>query len=219
MNRGEIAVIEIRKRIIAGEMKPGHRLKEKELCQLFGLSRTPVREALKRLETEGLVTISPNRGARVVKLTKSDLSHLYEMLFTIEGAAARLACSAISEAQIGKLMEYHEWFIQGMKENNYKHLRQVNYQFHKLITEATGNPYLMESWSNLRLLWTRLSDLMLSPRFPEIVKASLEEHLEIANSFRKRNPAAAEFAMRSHLETGKKIIFEHIDRWEDAPEG
>jgi DNA-binding GntR family transcriptional regulator len=83
-------------------------------------------------------------------------------------------------------------------------LRQVNYQFHKLITEAAGNSCLMEPWSNLRLLWTRLSGLMLSLQFPGIIKASLEEHLEIANSFRQRNPAAAEFAMRAHLETGEK---------------
>jgi DNA-binding transcriptional MocR family regulator len=73
MNRGEIAVIEIRKRILSGEMKPGHRLKEKELCQLFGLSRTPVREALRRPETEGLdYDFAESRRLGVVELTKSD---------------------------------------------------------------------------------------------------------------------------------------------------
>lgn len=217
MNQSEIAIVRIRNRILEGEIGPGVRLKEAELCRELGLSRTPIREALRRLATEGLVTISPNRGARVVRLSKSDLSYLYDMLFAIECAASRLACAVIAPEQIEKLIEYQAWFAQGIKDRNYPHLRQVNYQFHKLITEATGNPYLLQSWTNLRMLWSRLSNLMLSPQFPEIVKASFEEHAEIIRSFREKNPAAAEFAMRSHLETGKKLIFDYLDRLEDRP--
>jgi len=88
-----------------GELLPGERISEKQLCDLFGVSRTPLREALKVLATEGLLELLPNRGARVVRLTLKNVKYTYDLMAALEGLSGELACQYISDAEIAAIQQ------------------------------------------------------------------------------------------------------------------
>jgi DNA-binding GntR family transcriptional regulator len=214
----EIVIRNLRNDIVKGKYRPGEHLGEVSLCRRFNLSRTPIREALRELVKDGLVVIIPNAGARVVKLSKEDVSHIYDMLITIEGAACRLGCPLIKAEQISKLEEY-QFLIEGAAgQKNYDLVFNINQQFHRLIVESTRNPYLIQIWQNLFHMVIPFGRFTLSPMVPGQLKATVEEHPEIIEAIKKRNPPAAEFFAKKHMESARKFMFEYLEKYQSDSE-
>jgi DNA-binding GntR family transcriptional regulator len=216
MKLKEMIVTELRKAIIEGQFAPGDRLVEGELCSRYRVSRTPIREALNQLETEGLVAITPGAGARIARLSRKDLIDIYDLLIVLEGAASRLACDQITEGELAKLEEYLFLFGQAMQKNDHELIFQLNLRFHWLITEATKNRYLIEMRLNFRRLIDGISRLF--PQIPQQCAASMAEHRAIIDGMKARNPSLAEFLMREHLEGAKRHLVDYLDTRQNEPE-
>jgi DNA-binding GntR family transcriptional regulator len=204
----EKTITRLRNAILKGEYSPGERLTEEVLCSRFKVSRTPVREALHQLEKEGFVKITPAAGARVVNLSKEDVFHIYDILIVLEGAAGRLASYKIAPEQLQKLEEYNLRFEKAIEENNFELLFDINSRFHWLITEATGNPFLIEIRNNFRRLVDRIARIF--PYIPGQCSESLMEHKKIIDALKGRNPSLVEFIMREHLEHAKQNLHNHF---------
>lgn len=143
------AASRLRSMILSGELPPGSRMRELQLCEQLGVSRTPVREALRTIAAEGLVDLLPNRSVVVSQLHAPDLEHLFQVFGTIEGLAAELACERITEAEIAEIgrllaemVDYH-----GRKER--APYMQINQQIHRRTVEIAANPVLMSVWQSL----------------------------------------------------------------------
>jgi len=212
MRLKERIVGRLREAIMRGEYRPGERLVENELCARFKVSRTPVREALDHLDREGLLKITPGAGARIAELSRKDILDIYDVLIVLEGAAARLACSNIGDAQMEKLEEYGFLFEEALKRHDPELLFQLNHRFHWVITEATDNRHLIE----MRLRFRRLID-SISRTFaeiPEQCRVTIAEHRQILDALKARNPSLAEFTMREHLGNAKEKLREYLDKKE-----
>ncbi|MBW1700037.1 MAG: GntR family transcriptional regulator [Deltaproteobacteria bacterium] len=212
MTLKENVSIQMRRAIAQGEYRPGERLTEKALCERFNVSRTPVREALRELQAEGLVTISPDLGASVVKLTREDLNNLYDVLIPLEGTACSLASIKMNAEQILQLENCHFKIIQAAAEKNYDLLFELNCQFHSLIVESTANPYLIQMRNNIGRLTNRFGRFTLTAMVPGQIQATLEEHPEVIEAIKNGNPGTAEFQGRKHMESAKKFTLEYYDR-------
>ena len=204
----EAILRDLRDAIAKGEIRPGDRLKENAISSRFGVSRTPVREILKQLEKEGLVRISPNHGAKVVALTTKDVADIYEMLITLEGAAARLACSEIGDQEIGKLKEYQFMTEKAISKRNIELVLELNVKFHALLTECSRNPYLAETRRNYRNILNPFGRFVAF--IPQFLEATLEEHPKIIEAIISRNAPLAEFLAREHMEKAKVRMLEYI---------
>ncbi|MEW5910166.1 MAG: GntR family transcriptional regulator [Thermodesulfobacteriota bacterium] len=204
----EKTITRLRNSILKGEYRPGERLTEEALCGRFKVSRTPVREALHKLEKEGFVKITPAAGARVADLSREEVFHIYDLLIVLEGAASRLASDKITPEQIHKLEEYNLRFENAIEEKNFDLLFDINSRFHWLITEATGNPFLIEIRNNFRRLVDRIARIF--PHIPGQCAESLLEHKKIIDALKGKNPSLAEFIMREHLENAKQNLHNHF---------
>ncbi|MEW6602846.1 MAG: GntR family transcriptional regulator [Nitrospirota bacterium] len=199
---------ELRNAIIRGDYKPGDRLTEAGLCQRFEVSRTPIREALNQLEKEGFIVMIPNVGAKIKKLTPQDLTHIFDILIFLEGAACNLSALKFDDAGIIKLEENIVMMERAINQNNLDLLYELNTQFHWLITERTDNPYLINMRSNLRDLieyFGRMNALI-----PGQLDATLRDHRKIIDAIKLRNPVLAEIVARDHMEFSKKGLLEYL---------
>jgi DNA-binding GntR family transcriptional regulator len=143
------AAIRLRAMITSGELPPGTRLREVQLCEKLGVSRTPLREALRTLAAEGLVNQLPNRSMVVSELNAPDIEHLYRVFGAIEGLAGELACSLVTETQLaemgrllGRMVDLHE------RGERAEYMR-INQLIHRMVIDIAGNPVLLSVWQSL----------------------------------------------------------------------
>lgn len=178
-----------------GALPPGTRLREAELAQQFGVSRTPVREALKRLEAQGLAAHEPNRGMVIPVLGHEEINELYMVRQVLEGSVARFAAQHANDAEIGLLRE--------MIADDRRHmddaetLAKSNREFHRRLTLASHNRYLIDQVAHLRQAILLLSGTTLVD--PARRKPAIEEHARIVEAIAERDGAAAEEAARHHI--------------------
>jgi DNA-binding GntR family transcriptional regulator len=181
--------------IEGGRLQPGSRLREVELAERFGISRTPVREAIKRLETQGLVTHEPNQGAVITKLDYARTVELYLVREVLEGAGARLAATLATETELGVLramMDEHRGF-----QNNPEELVYRDRLFHKQIQLTARNHFLNDILDNLRISQILMTGTTLAVQARPA--ALLDEHEAIVDAIVARDPDKAEAAARLHV--------------------
>jgi DNA-binding GntR family transcriptional regulator len=197
----------IKAEIISGRFPPGYRLIESDLTVLCDVSRTPVREALRRLVSEGLAEFSPNHGAQVADLAGEDLEALYELRTMIEGYAARRAATRITEAQITELEALAER-MEELADQQVVLPEEVsaNSRFHRIIIDAAGGSRLV-TVSNL-VVEAPLVLRTINHYSPEERSRSLQHHREVIAAFRARDSQWAEAVMTSHI----KAAFTAISR-------
>ena len=140
----------LRQAILRGELKPGERLMEIHLAQKLGVSRTPVREAMRKLELEGLVRMIPRKGAVVAEITISDLEDVLEVRMALEELAVKLACKMLTPEQIEEIGSLADEFEQTLYGEDVGACAQADMRFHEAIYEATGNGRLVQILNNLR---------------------------------------------------------------------
>ena len=201
--------------IRSGALMPGARLTETEIAERLNVSRTPVREAIRRLEADGLVAHMPRAGAVVRRLDHSEIMELYEMRTVLEGTAARLAARAASEVEIDELAAIDAEMAAA--EGDGAALFELNTQFHRTLIRAARNRFLVRS---VEAVHTTL--LILGPSTlarPERARAAVAEHEAVVAALRRRDGKAAEKKMRAHMVAAQRTRLRMLRLADDAPTG
>jgi DNA-binding GntR family transcriptional regulator len=187
----------IRERIYNHELKPGEWIDEQVLAQSFGLSRTPLREALKVLNSEGLVVLKPRRGCFVAELTEQDLDEIFPVMALLEGRCAYDAVRKAKPHDIKRLDGIHAKLEEFAAAGDINRYYEQNYIFHDTVQKLAGNLWLQKTVSDLRKFLKLLRGRQL--RLPGRMEASLEEHRMVMAAFHNRDPAGAEKILHDHL--------------------
>lgn len=199
--------------ILSGRFKPGEHLVLEDLADEMGTSRTPLREAIRRLQTEGLVEFTPHRGAAVTELSVEELIELYHIRSVLDGLAARLAAENLSEKDLRRLEDITVRSEKRLNPLNPEGFEDFNRDFHEIIYHGANAPRLYEMIASLYAQARRHRHLsLLSPgRISEI----LSEHRKILNALIARDAAAAERYAREHHDNTAKVLVqlvtEHFD--------
>jgi len=191
------AVEELRRRIAADNLAPGQRLDEAELASDLGISRTPLREALKVLSAEGLVEIRPRRGCYVAEIVPADLEEIFPIMALLEGEVAREAALKGSAADLKRLDQLHASLERHAAAGDVDRYYEVNYVFHDALQAIAGNRWLQHVIGDLRKLLklSRHRSLRLDGRLAE----SLGEHRALMQALHRRDSDGAERIMKGHL--------------------
>nr|PZN02426.1 MAG: GntR family transcriptional regulator [Pseudomonadota bacterium] len=187
----------LRQMIFEGELAPGSRVPERVLCERFGISRTPLREALRALASEGLIELAPHRGARVSRLSPTDLDHMFEIMEALEALAGELACVRITEAGIAHVKRLHEEMVRHYRQRNRPEYFRCNQRIHESLVQAAGNPVLSR-------LYASLGDRMRRARYmanlsEERWRQAVEEHEAILDALIRRDAARIGPLLKAHL--------------------
>jgi DNA-binding GntR family transcriptional regulator len=187
----------LRQAILKGELEPGERLMEIQLAERLGVSRTPIREAIRKLELEGLVNMVPRKGAEVARITEKDLNDVLEVRCALEELAVELACKKITKDQIGELKNTLVQFKKATKGNDLTEIAESDVQFHEIIFEATKNTRLIQMINNLREQMYRYRVEYLKDK--EVYGKLVEEHESIIRNIEEANIEAARKDINAHI--------------------
>lgn len=200
----EIVFESVRGAIISGVLKPGERLMEVQLAEKLGVSRTPIREAIRKLELEGLVIMMPRKGAYVADLSLKDITDVLEIRAALEGLAAGLAVLRITDEEIEELEITARQFHQAIEDDDFDMIVQKDIEFHDRIFRATRNDKLLQITNNLREQVQRFRIMYINKSNKS--KDLAKEHYEIAEAISKRNIDMAERIAKKHIENAEKYI-------------
>lgn len=198
----------LRRSILTGELKPGERLMEIHLADKLGVSRTPIREAIRKLELEGLVTMIPRRGAEVAQITEKHLRDVLEVRRALDALAVELACERITEEELESLKDACEHFKQETKPGNANRLARADVAFHDIILKASGNERLVQMISNLsqQMYRYRLEYVKDETSYERLIS----EHAAIYEAIRDRNGRAGAEAIKNHIDNQEKAVIRRI---------
>ena len=187
----------LREAILKGDLKPGERLMELQLASKLGVSRTPIREAIRMLEQEGLAVTTPRKGAEVAKMTLKDMEDVLEIRDALDELAVRIACQKISDEQLRQLEDMKELFEKSTQTGNVKKIAEADVTFHDVIYEATGNPKLVTLLNNLReqVYRYRVEYIKDPKNYPTLIA----EHEAILESLKNRDVKNEVEAMHVHV--------------------
>ena len=198
----------LRKGILRGDLKPGERLMEIQLANRLGVSRTPIREAIRMLELEGLVYNIPRRGAQVAKITEKDLRDVLEVRLGLEEMAVDLALERITPEGLDRLYQASRNFEKMLGKAGVTELAKADEDFHAIIYEATGNRRLIQLISNLREQMYRYRVEYLKDESNR--NTLIREHDELWRSLKDKDKESAEKYMRRHIERQMENIQSNI---------
>lgn len=195
--RYEWVVNRVREKIYAYELSPGDWIDEQRLAEELGVSRTPLREGLKLLASEGLVTVRPRRGSYVTKLTDADVDEIFALMARLEGWCAYEAAGRLAPADLERLERMHETLEVHAAAHDAGRYHEHNVAFHAEIQRLSGNRWLANVVADLRIVM-RLARVQ-TLRYPGRFETSIDEHRELMDALRARDAAKAEASMRTHL--------------------
>lgn len=195
---------QLRRAIIHGELRPGAKISEKILTEQFGVSRTPVREALKILSTEGLIELKPNRGASVTQLTWADIRDTFPVMGALEALAGELACQNASDQQIERMRVLFERMVAMFEKGDRKGYFRVNEDIHQLIITASANGALprMLRTASAQIRRARYMANLSTERWAQ----AISEHADILAAFEARDSARMGAILRLHLDNKLKAL-------------
>ena len=198
----------LRRAILTGQLRPGERLMEVHLANKLGVSRTPIREAIRKLELEGLVVMIPHRGAEVAKISEKSLKDVLEVRRALDELIAELACSRITPEQLIELKEAADDFEKATKTEDTTTIAKADIAFHDILMEATGNLRLKQLVNNLAEQMYRYRFVYLKDETKHSML--VHEHSDIYNAILNKDKAAAAKAARIHIDNQEKAIIAHI---------
>lgn len=204
----DVVFTTLREAILKGELKPGERLMEIQLANRLGVSRTPVREAIRKLELEGLVVMIPRKGAEVAEITVPDIEDVLEVREALEELAVKIACRNIQDDQLKRLKKASVEFRDAVEEENLVESVKADMAFHEIIYEAAQNKRLVQLLNNLReqMYRYRMEYLKDSSNFKNL----LDEHDAIRKALKKRDEEKAGRVMKQHIQNQKNAIISSI---------
>ncbi|QBF33641.1 GntR family transcriptional regulator [Thalassococcus sp. S3] len=193
----EELVERLRNLVIEDELKPGEKIPEKELCAAFSVSRTPLREALKVLASEGLIVLQANRGARVSEVTMEELAQTFPVIATLEQLAGELACKKMTDADLASIEQRHNDMIDSYAAKDRQSYFKANQDIHNAIIKAARNDVLE---SHHRLLASRVRRARFMANISEERWAqAIAEHEDMLKHLKARDAQALGQLMRNHL--------------------
>lgn len=194
----------LRESILSGKYAAGESLIEKRLAEELNVSRTPIREAIRQLELEGLLESIPNKGVTVKGITNKDMEDIYKIRMVLEGLAARWAIDQITDEETKKLQEAYELMEFYTVKNDIDAISKLNTEFHDIIYAATKSVVLQNILKDFQFYvkWARHESLSSSGR----KETALEEHYNILKAFKERNSEAAEKYLTIHVENSSRHI-------------
>lgn len=214
---GRFAYETLRRRILSLALPPGQELDENRLVRELGISRTPVREALIRLASEGLVVVLPNRGARVAPMDLPHLQAHLEAFDLMQRTATRLAARRCSPPQLERLETLVGRFEDAVAAGDTEGMIDKNWDFHRAIAEACGNHHIEKAYTDLLNDGLRISRLAMAyecygsrSAFDGHVKNIVNEHRAIVDAIRRGDADAAEQLARSHANLARKRVLEYL---------
>lgn len=204
----------IRESILKGTLKPGEKVAEPELAERFGISRTPIREAFRQLESEGYLTVIPRKGAVVTELSERDVSEFYAIKSILEGYAARLAAARLKDRDIERLEQINAKLAQLAEEGDVKAFFRVHNEFHDLFIDAAGNEKLADLIRQVGMKFNRLRIASLS--LPGRMQISVDEHKKLIEAFRNRDGEAADHLVSKTAELGGRLLLESLKEQQEG---
>lgn len=200
----EIVYEELKMQILTGKIVPGTRMMEVELAEDMGVSRTPIREAIRKLEKDGLVTIEPRKGAYASQISTDDMVDILEVRQNMEGLAAFFAASRMRPEQLHVLREVEEAYNKAVEEGNTADMIRYDSKFHRLIVESSNNKTLIKMVEQLQEMVLRFryiyyDDFKRAEKMPE-------EHQMIVDAIAKNNSEAARDAADLHIDRLKDLV-------------
>lgn len=198
----------LRRAILQGYLKPGERLMEIKLANRMGVSRTPIREAIRMLELEGLVVMIPRKGAQVAKITEKDLRDVLEVRMGLEQLAVKFATQRITDEQADELFIASRQFEEAVKEDNLTQIAEADVRFHDLIYKASGNDRLVQLLNNLREQMYRYRIEYL--KGPAIRESLVKEHDLLCEKLKARDMEGARAIMESHIGRQEDYILQNL---------
>jgi len=198
----------LRDAITFGKFKPGERVVEKDISEMFHLGRTPLREALRQLQMEGFIDVLPNRGAFVRKVSAEDLEQVYDVLAVLEGHAVESSVASMDPAAIRELKGIEKAMASAAKEREFKEWLDHNSRFHAIFQQVTGNAVLSGSIGNLRRQTYRYRGLALS--IPGHIDEYLSDHKKILEAAEQGKAERAGKAMRRHVQRAGAVLISFL---------
>ncbi len=198
----------IKAAIIKGKFKPGEKISEGELAESMGISRTPLREAFRKLENEGFIEIIPRKGAVVTEIDAQEVYDLYEIKSTLEGLAARLAAVNMQDKDLEKLEKVNEELKVLIDQNDLEAFYRAHTRFHEGFVKLSGNRKLNQIISNLNDHFKRFGIVSLT--LPGQYESAIKQHEEIIQAFRKGNEKLVEERVKNNVMTGGKVLIDHL---------
>ncbi len=193
----------IRQKIITLELPPLSAIDEQALMEDLQLGRTPIREALQRLASEGLIMLAPRRGMFVAEISITDLQKVFELRMNLEGFCARLAAQRATEEQLAQ-MDALIRQLETASHINGKALMAIDEQYHELLYEAADNEFLADTLRRLHALSHRIWHLVLD-RLGSL-RGAMEQHIEITHALKSRDEAQAEALLQQHISEFQREI-------------
>jgi len=206
---------ELRRKIMDRSLLPGTKLSESALCRQWNVSRTPIREALRRLESEGLINSSRYKGSTVNTITMEDMEEIYTVMISLDSLAGRLATPFLAKdpKRLKSLDQFYREMGGFMKKGDAKNYIRKNLEFHFFILHASGNPWLIRILENLHLHTNRF--IVNTLYIPRRMEKSLQEHLEILEKLKKNDAKGVEKAIAHHFKVAMNDL---RNEWERSPQ-
>jgi DNA-binding GntR family transcriptional regulator len=205
----------LREIVVEEDLAAGQKVPERELCERLGVSRTPLREALKVLAVDGLITLIPNRGAVVKQLTRAEIEDLFPVMGALEALSGELACNCITDAEIRRIEKIHNRMVGYFENEDLPKYFQCNRKIHEYILEASRNQTLTNQYQSLaiRLRRARYMANMSMARWSRAV----QEHEAILSALKKRDGQHLAGILKRHLAEKFEAVLAHMDRKDAAP--
>jgi len=206
----------LRDLIVQGELEPGARLNERLLTERFGISRTPLREAIKMLASEGLVQLLPNRGAVVTAITRKSALDMFQVIGVLESLAGELACERATNEDIDEITRLHAAMRRHHKRRELNEYFRLNQEIHQRIIDCAGNGELADIYRRLsvRLRRARYMANYSKERWDE----AMAEHEQILDALAQRHAKRLKALLATHLENKLKVIEDWFGTLEAAPQ-
>ena len=204
MTKRELAYEQLRDAITFGELKPGEKLVEADICEKFQIGRTPLREALRQLQAEGYLDAYPNKGATIRKISIAEVEHVHDILVILEGYAVETATGNLSEQDITNLRKIDRDLKAAAKTKNHNNWIDLNMRFHEYFWRVSGNPVLSDDIQRLRNRIYRSRGLIAT--FTGNAGKYIKEHEAILSMVSKGDGIGAGKAMKAHLRARKEIL-------------
>jgi DNA-binding GntR family transcriptional regulator len=204
----------LRDMIVEGTLKAGDKISEPDLCETFGVSRTPLREALKVLSAEGLVLLTPNRGATVARIEPGAIEELFPIMGMLEALAGELACARLTPAALKRLETMHAAMVRHFEAGEWVPYSRLNRQIHEAIFEIAGNATLSALYQSLMVRIHAVR--FVARKTPERWAEAVDDHERMMAALRARDGQSLSALMREHLRHKADVVHEALRQIDGA---
>ncbi len=187
----------VRNLIVEGELAAGEKIPEQALCERFGVSRTPMREALKVLASEGIVTLHPNRGANVASVTPELVDELFPIMGALEALAGEIACARATDADIARIRRIHEQMLAHYRRSERAAYLKLNQQIHRALFEIAGNAALTQLYEQLMVRTHAVR--FIAKKSPARWREAIDDHRRMLSALEARDGTALGRILKEHL--------------------